>query len=236
MTTWLKLLRLVLLCAALGSVAAIAQASESEREDSFEKESASYVFQFGELLSGVGAPEEVTFAKLTVREEGNNVLFTLSAEGLEQFVGTPFIRNLAIKFKDDDAEDHDKKNGSSFMLGSVTDANGINNLSISSGGGPGGAWDGQFVFGKGASDRLTDNEVISWTWVGGAGLWDDFALHVQGLSYGGTTSAWYEVGSDHHEPPPPPPVLIVPEPSTYQLFAGALGLLGWVRTRQRRRA
>lgn len=166
---------------------------------------------FGDLLSGAGAPSSLSFASLTVTEVGSDALFTLNAFGLDLFAGSaPFIGAVAVD---------------GTQVGSVADVTGGSPVSIANGGGPTGAWDFRFDLTGPRAARLTDNESVSWTWVGGAGKYTDFALHVQGIDYGSTDSAWYVEGG-----PIPGPI---PEPSTYALMLAGLGAVGWVARRRR---
>lgn len=135
------------------------------------------VYEFGQLLSGSGAPETPSFATLSATVSGDDVMFTLQAHGLDLFVGTqPFLGSLAV-------------NGDN--VGSVAGVSGDAPVKMVNGGGPGGNWGFRFSFIGKARDRLVDDETVSWTWVGGASHFAGFAAHVQGISYGDTTSAWY---------------------------------------------
>jgi hypothetical protein len=164
---------------------------------------------FGDLLSGTGAPASLDFASLQYDIVGSDVNFTLSAYGLDLFAGTtPFIGSMAV--------DGTKTGSVSNVSGGVAE------VELKNGGGPGGTWEFRFNFGQG-QDRLTDNELVSWTWVGGASNFTEFALHVQGLNYDGTTSAWYTEGT------PPPEV---PVPGTLGLLGLGLAGLGAVRRRK----
>lgn len=164
------------------------------------------VYEFGQLLSGDGAPEQLDFATLSATVSGNDVLFTLDAFGLEQFDGSkPFLGALAV--------DGEKVGG----LGNVS---GDAPVKMVNGGGPNGGWEFRFNFTKG-KNRLTDDETVSWTWIGGAGHFTDFAAHVQGIDYGNTTSAWYQA-------------VAVPEPGAYAMFLSGLVVLGASAVRRRR--
>ncbi|HEX5686526.1 MAG TPA: hypothetical protein VFY73_21060 [Ideonella sp.] len=136
-------------------------------------------YDFGQLLSGSGAPETPSFASLSATVSGDDVMFTLDAHGLDLFDGTqPFLGALAI---DGDG------------VGTIADVSGGASVKMVNGGGPGGGWAFRFSFIGKNKDRLVDDETVSWTWVGGAGHFFGVAAHVQGIAYGETTSAWYEV-------------------------------------------
>ena len=163
------------------------------------------------LLSGEGA----AFATLTSTEVGNDVQFTLTADGLDLFNaeagGTVFVGALALA-------------GDNLNVGSITGVSGgVSTVGSNGGKGPTGNYDFRFTLGQGANNRLTDGESATWTWVGGAGQsLTSFALHVQAINYGQTSSAWYVASP-------------VPEPQTYALFAAGLALVGMRLRRQSRR-
>jgi len=92
---------------------------------------------------------------------------------------------------------------------------------MGTGGGPNGGWEFRFDFTDKKQDRLTDDETVSWTWIGGAGHFSDFAAHMQGIDYGNTTSAWYGA-------------VAVPEPGAYAMFLSGLVVLGASAARRRR--
>lgn len=168
--------------------------------------------EFGTLLSGAGAPTTANFAELTVQDVGNNAVFSLRASDLALFSGSaPFLGAIGLELS-----------GYSSSVGSVTDVSGgVTSISISNGGGPGGSWDMRFNFGQGANNRLLNGETVTWTWVGGAGLWDEagMAAHVQGISYGGTTSAWYRADSVSGGGGIVTTPTVVPEPATMACLA-----------------
>lgn len=138
-------------------------------------------YEFGQLLSGDGAPVTLSFATLTATVFGNDMVFTLSAHGLDQFAGTePFLGALAIE---------------GDAVGSISDVSGNAPVKMVNGGGPGGNWAFRFSLTGRNKDRLVDDETVSWTWVGGAGHFVGVAAHVQSISYGDTTSAWYQSDS-----------------------------------------
>jgi len=169
----------------------------------------------GTLMSGAGAPSSPTFATLTSTVVGNDIEFTLAAHGLDLFSAeagsTVFVGALAVA-------------GSNLNIGSVADVGGgVSAVGSNAGNGPTGNYDFRFTFGQGAKSRLTDGESVTWTWVGGADeLVTGYALHVQAISYGQTTSAWYATSP-------------VPEPQTYALFAAGLALVGAQLRRRRGR-
>lgn len=165
------------------------------------------VYHFGDLISGNGAPSEVDFATLSATVSGSDIVFTLDAQNLDLFDGSqPFIGALSI--------DGDQ-------VGGISNVSGGSPVSMNNGGGPGGSWEFRFDLTGKKNQRLVDNESVSWTWVGGAGHLTGIGAHVQGLDYGGTTSAWYQT-------------LAVPEPGTYAMFLSGLAVLGVAAMRRRR--
>jgi hypothetical protein len=165
------------------------------------------VYHFGGLLSGDGAPAEIDFATLSATVSGSDVLFTLDAQSLDLFDGSqPFIGALTI--------DGDR-------VGNIGGVSGDSPVKMVNGGGPNGGWEFRFDLTGKKKDRLTDNESVSWTWIGGAGHYTNIGAHVQGLDYGDTTSAWYQT-------------LAVPEPGAYGMFLSGLAVLGVAALRRRR--
>ena len=134
------------------------------------------------------------------------IQFTLSSHSLNLFDGSQaFLSALSI--------DGDK-------VGSITGVNGDAPVNMANGGGPGGGWDFRFDFTGAKKQRLTDDEVVTWTWVGGAGHFTGIGAHVQGLEYGEATSAWYSA-------------VAVPEPGAYAMFLSGLAVLGASALRRR---
>lgn len=157
------------------------------------------VYEFGQLLSGGGAPVQADFATLSATVVGNDVVFTFNAHGLDVFDGSqPFVGALSI--------DGDK-------VGYIGDVSGDSSVKMARGGGPDGGWEFRFDFTAKKKDRLVDNETVSWTWFGGAGHFTGIGAHVQGIDYEGTSSAWYHT-------------VAVPEPGTTAMFLSGLVVLG----------
>jgi hypothetical protein len=156
-------------------------------------------YDFGSLMQGDGAPATASFATLSLTVVGNDVLFTMNAYGLDQFNGSqPWIGAMSVD---------------GLKTGAVSDVNGDADVTMGKGDGPDGIFEFKFDFSD-TQGRLVDNETVSWTWVGGAGNFDNFAAHIKGISYGDTNNAWYEA------------TLAVPEPNSYALMLAGLGVIG----------
>lgn len=157
-------------------------------------------FTFGNLLAGNG-PLAPSLATLTVTQSGNDLNFSLSAAGLDLFGPASFLGAIAVD---------------GLKTGSISSIVGDAPVAIANGGGPGGVFDFRFDLTGPKQARLTDNESVSWTWVGANQSLDSlhFAAHVQGVGISGADSSlWYSTTA-------------VPEPQSYALLAAGLGVIG----------
>jgi hypothetical protein len=174
-------------------------------------------FTFGNLLAGSFTPVG-DFATLDVTTSDNLTYdFTLTSLDLDAlFTSGAFIGSMAIN------TDPNLTVATLPSVGSVS-GGGVDVVDVSAAGGPGGVWDGHYVYGLGANDRLNANETVSWestfdvptTFVG-----DKFALRVQGLTDEQGGSAWYTP---------------VPEPETYSMMLAGLGIMGLIARRRARK-
>lgn len=165
-------------------------------------------YTFGTLLSGNG-PAASSFATLTVTQSGNDLKFSLSATGLDLLGPDSFLGAIAVD---------------GVKTGSISSVVGGSPVTIANGGGPGGSFDFRIDLTGPQKARLTDNESVSWTWVGANQSLDSlhFAAHVQGVGISGADSSlWYGPTA-------------VPEPESYALLAVGLGVIG-LSLRHRRR-
>jgi hypothetical protein len=172
--------------------------------------SAATSYSFDTVLAGTGPA--ISFATLSITESGKDLLFTLSAPGLDAFGPTAFLGAIAVSAKLD---------------GEVLNVSGGSPVSFSPGAGPTGSFGFRFDLTGPKQSRLTDGESVSWTWADAgvsAGVLT-FAAHVQGVSrLGASDSIWYTG-----------PVAAVPEPETYALLLAGLGIVGFVGRRHYRR-
>jgi len=171
---------------------------------------AAETFTFGSLYDGAGAPERLSFATMTATTVGDDVHFVLDAWGLDQFASDLAIGAFIGSIEVDGTR-----------IGSVGDVTGGADVVMARRSGIG--WAFRFDLSETGISRLVDDEVVSWTWFGGAGYYDDFAARVRGLDTAvyGVDHAFYTTA--------------VPEPATYALFAGGLAVVGAVARRRQRK-
>ncbi len=165
-------------------------------------------FTFGSLLAGNG-PLAPNLATLTVTQSGNDLNFSLSAAGLDLFGPDAFLGAIAVD---------------GLKTGSISSVVGDAPVAIANGGGPGGVFDFRMDLTGPKQARLTDDESVSWTWVGANQSLDTlrFAAHVQGVGISDADSSlWYSTTA-------------VPEPESYALLAGGLGVIGFSLRRRSR--
>ncbi len=177
-------------------------------------------FVFGTKVAGDGAGT-VNFASLTITQNGANVDFFLNAYGLEAFGPGAFLNS--ILFTEASIAPGFGACCSPVVGGTV--------VSIAAGGGPGfpGSDTGlsRFSLTDGEA-RLTDGETVSWTWENlvFAGV-PTLAANVQGISLEDSqTGSGVYVPADFAVPG-------IPEPGTYALMLGGLGVLGFLARRRR---
>lgn len=168
--------------------------------------------QYGTLL-GTGFQPDVPFASLDVTGSGSVYNFTLTAYDLNAiFAPGSFIGAIVV-------------DTNSSLTPTISNVSGGSPVSFSPGGGPGGSWDFRFDLTGPKQARLVAGESVSWTatfaqpvsFVG-----DQFALKVQGGNGG-----WYTNTVA---------VSPVPEPETYAMFLGGLGLMGAVARRKKKQS
>lgn len=169
-------------------------------------------YTFGSLLSGTYQPKG-NFATLTVTGSGRAYNFSLAAKDLNSwFTNGAFIGSIAV----DTTSDLRLTGGNPDRVSVSSITGGVNNLTTSNAGGPGGDWDFRFVLGRGSNDRLTALETLSWSVnFSKAVTFDSVALHVQGLTNAQGGSAWYI------------PTTAVPEPEYLAMLALGLAVVGF---------
>lgn len=181
-------------------------------------QSATMTYGFDTLLSGHPALANDDFASLKVTTgpaATDPWTFRLHAYDLSDFGPWAFFGALAV-----DGHLHSAPKILSTKAGS-----GIKKVSLSPGGGPGGAFEFRFDLTNQVGwkkDRLTTGEWVEWTMSGISSI-SGFGGHIQGIGLFGLHSAWY--GSDSMPSP-------VPLPATLWLAISALlGFLGLKRWR-----
>lgn len=201
----------VLLCTTLGFLSTAASFASASTIN----------YQYGALLAGTFEPNSV-FATLSVSTEDNkSYSFVLKTNDLNTiFTPNAFIGSAAV-----DTNFAKKEPLPTATL--VGTGNGVAQIGTSNSNGPLGLYDFRYVFG-GGQDRLTSNEILSWSSIfTTTHLFDEglFALHVQGLSNEQSGSAWYA-------PSTSPSISAVPVPAALPLLASVVGLFGVVASRR----
>jgi len=181
------------------------------------------VYEFGNLLTAdYAAPDNFAsdpFAELTTINNGGGVwTFTLSLNNnlFSSFGSGAFIGSMSFDYNPDPVA----QPVSTFVDSNV---DGVTSVDSTSGTGNSGLADIDFgtAFGKGANNRLSQNDWVTWT-VSGLGNSDlvNMYLHVQGIGDDGNNSAKYT------------PLSPVPEPQTYAMLLAGLGLIGYSARRR----
>jgi len=183
------------------------------------------VYDFGSLLTasaGYTAPNDFSgspFAQLDATDNGGGVwgfLLTINNNLFSSFGSGAFIGSMSFDFVNPDLA---VKPTSTFVGSNV---GGVTSVSTTSGTGLSGLADIDFgtAFGKGANNRLSQNDWVSWTVSGlGSSNLGNLYIKVQGID--GGYSAKYT------------PVSPVPEPETYAMLLVGLGLIGFTARRRR---
>lgn len=183
------------------------------------------VYDFGNLLTasnGYSAPNSFSgdpFAQLEATNAGGgvwNFTMTINNNLFSSFGDGAFIGSMSFDFNPDPGV---SKPVTTFLSSNI---GGVTSVTSTSGTGNSGLTDIDFgtAFGKGANNRLSQNDYVSWSVAGlGASILTNMYAHVQGID--GGYSAKYT-----------PIVSAVPEPETYAMFLAGLGLIGFSARRR----
>ena len=177
------------------------------------------VYDFGNLLTasqGYAAPNSFAgnpFAQLEATNVGGGVWnFTMTIKNnlFSSFGNNAFIGSMSFDFSPDPSASRPRTTFLSSNIGGVT------SVTSTTGTGNSGLTDIDFgtAFGRGANNRLSQNDYVSWSVAGlGTSALTNMYAHVQGIT--GGYSAKYT-----------PIVSAVPEPETYAMLLAGLGLVG----------
>ncbi len=187
-------------------------------------------FDYGTLLSassGYTAPNNFSsnpFANLLVTNFGTGTWqFTLTINNnlFSSFGSNAFIGGMEFNI---DPNVNWNNMTSTFVS---SDVGGVTSVATTGGNCTGGTSIGCFDFGtnfgKGANNRLSQNDYVTWNvspFASNANLINSY-IHVQGLGSCANDSAKYT------------PLSAVPEPKTYVMLLAGLGLIGFIASRRK---
>ena len=182
-------------------------------------------YNFGNLLTGYGgAPEVANFATLAMTDNSGGIwTFTLTINNnlLSTFGNNAFIGSMSFDFTPDPVN---RNLTTTFISSNV---GGVTSVGRTNGTGNSGLTDIDFgtKFGGGSSNRLSENDYVSWRISGlGTSQYTNMYVHVQGGPGGG--SAKYAAIRYT-------PMTAIPEPETYAMLLTGLGLLGFTARRRK---
>lgn len=190
----------------------------------FSSASNAAVYDFGKLLTGyAGAPDNFAsepFAQLVTVDKGSVWEFTLTINNnlFSSFGNDAFIGSMTFDFYPDPTKSG-KKLTNTFISSNV---GGVTSVYATNGTGLSGLTDIDFgtAFGKGAGNRLSQNDYVTWSVAGLTGDYVNSYVHVQGIN--GCKSAKYT-----------PLMTPVPEPESYAMLLAGLGLVGFTARRRK---
>lgn len=182
------------------------------------------VYDFGSLLtssSGYSAPNSFAgdpFAQLQTTDNGGGVwtlLLAINNNLFSSFGNGAFLGSMSFDFNPDPAA----RPVSTFIASNVS---GVTTVGSTNGTGNSGLTDIDFgtSFGRGANNRLSQSDWVSWSVSGlGSSSLNNMYVHVQGID--GGYSAKYT-----------PVMTPVPEPGIYAMLLAGLGLIGFSARRK----